>query len=72
MKVGIEIPEDLHRRLKVEAARRQVKLKDAFEEAITAWLKPVEPAPDAEFQEQLRIAKEGMVRYRETLRELAK
>lgn len=71
MKVGIEIPEELHRRLKVEAARRQVKLKDAFEEAITAWLKPADPAGDAEFQEQLRIAKEGMARYRDTLRELA-
>lgn len=72
MKVGIEIPEELHVQVKVKAAQRGVKLKDAWREALEVWVRGPDSPNNAEFDEQLRIAREGMKRYRTTLRELAR
>lgn len=72
MKVGIEIPEELHVQVKVKAAQRGVKLKDVWREALEVWVRSPDSPTSAEFDEQLRIAREGMKRYRTTLRELAR
>ncbi|MCX6590715.1 MAG: hypothetical protein NTZ56_04240 [Acidobacteria bacterium] len=71
MAVGIEIPEERYRRLKAEADVRQVSVEDACVEAITNWLQPALRTHNTELDEQLRIAKQGMVHFRDTLRELA-
>ena len=41
VKVGIEIPRELHTRVKIEAARRRIKIKDACREALRAGSKQV-------------------------------
>ena len=72
MKVGIEIPGELQQRLKIEAARRNVRMKDVWREAAERWLAAPDHGSDLEFQEQMRLAREGMARYRRALRELAR
>jgi len=72
VKVGIEVPASLHQRVKIEAAQRNLKLKDAYREAIESWLTPPQPERDEEFHRQMAIAREGMKRYRNALRELAR
>lgn len=38
IKLGVEMPEEMRRQVKTEAARRGVKMKDAVFEAFDAWL----------------------------------
>jgi len=72
VKVGIEIPASLHQRLKIEAAQRNLKMKDVYREALESWLTPPQPERDAEFHRQMAIARKIMVDYREALKELAR
>ncbi len=72
VKVGIEIPRELHTRVKMEAARRRIKIKDACREAFEGWLKAGDGEPDAEFRRQMGIAREAMTRYHRALKELAR
>jgi hypothetical protein len=58
---GIAIPE-----IENEAARRSVSSEDLCREALTFWFPTSDVASDSEFQEQLRIAREAMRRYRDT------
>jgi predicted transcriptional regulator len=69
--VGIELPDELLRRIEKEAERRGISREDLCREALAAWFPTSDVENDPEFQEQLRIAREGMRRYRDTLRELA-
>lgn len=45
-KVGLEISTDLHHRVKTEALRRGVKMKDATEQAFESWLDTSTEQPD--------------------------
>ena len=72
VKVGIEIPRELHTRVKIEAARRRIKIKDACQEAFEGWLKTCDGEQDAEFQRQMGIARGAMTRYHRALKELAR
>lgn len=47
-KLGLEIPVDLHQRIKVETARRGVKMKDATEQAFESWLGTSAELPDSD------------------------
>jgi hypothetical protein len=38
IKFGIELPKELHRQVKIAVATRGLKMKDASEQAFTAWL----------------------------------
>jgi hypothetical protein len=38
IKFGIELPKELHRQVKIAVATRGLKMKNASEEAFTAWL----------------------------------
>jgi hypothetical protein len=38
IKFGIELPKELHRQVKIAAATRGLKMKDASEQAFTGWL----------------------------------
>jgi hypothetical protein len=71
VKVGLELPEELVRRIENEAARRNVSAEDLCSEALGDRFAMRDAESDSEFHEQLRIAREGMRRYRDTLRELA-
>lgn len=72
LKVGIELPAELHQRLKIESARRKVKMKDVYREALENWLAPKEDGEDDEFRRQMAIARRVMGDYREALKELAR
>lgn len=39
IKFGIELPKELHRQVKIAVATRGLKMKEASEQAFTAWLK---------------------------------
>lgn len=41
IKAGVEITESLHLEIKIEAARRRLKMKDAVRQAFELWLKDV-------------------------------
>lgn len=41
IKFGIELPKELHRQVKIAVATRGLKMKDASEQAFTAWLEAV-------------------------------
>jgi hypothetical protein len=45
IKIGVEMSEDLHRRMKSTAAARGMKLKDATREAFEAWLNGASAQP---------------------------
>ena len=72
LKVGIELPAELHQRLKVEAARRNIKMKDVYREALEIWLTPNGEEDGEEFRRQMTVAREGMSKYKNALRELAR
>jgi hypothetical protein len=42
IKFGIELPKELHRQVKIAVATRGLKMKDASEQAFTAWLEAAE------------------------------
>lgn len=46
MKVTFDLPDDLYRALKVEAARSDRNVRDLAAEAIERWLESVEDAED--------------------------
>jgi predicted DNA-binding protein len=46
MKVTLELPDDLYRAVKVEAARADRTVRDITQEAIEAWLTQLEDAED--------------------------
>jgi plasmid stability protein len=46
MKVTIELPDDLYRAVKVEAARSDRSVRDIVDEALEAWLSSAEEAED--------------------------
>ena len=71
VKVGIELPEELLQRIEKEAERRSLSKEELCREALAARFPTRDAENDSEFQEQLRIAREGMRLYRDTLRELA-
>lgn len=71
MTLGIEIPDDLIHRIETEATRRNLSPQDVCREALESCFPPPDPAANPEFVEQIRLAREGMRRYRDTLRELA-
>ena len=72
IQVGIRLPADLHQRLKMEAVKRRLPMKEVFREALEGWLAPKEDGEDEEFQRQMAIARAGMAKYRDALRELAR
>lgn len=72
VKVGIEIPRQLHQRLKIEAARRNMKIKDVCREAFEAWLAADGAVRDDEFTKQMGLAREAMARYHRTLKEMSR
>ncbi|MGA9626453.1 MAG: hypothetical protein WBQ65_18415 [Bryobacteraceae bacterium] len=41
IKFGIELPKELHRQVKIAVATRDLKMKEASEQAFTAWLEAV-------------------------------
>ena len=41
IKFGIELPKELHRQVKIAVATRSLKMKEASEQAFTAWLEAV-------------------------------
>ena len=41
IKFGIELPKELHRQVKIAVATRGLKMKEASEQAFTAWLEAV-------------------------------
>ena len=69
--VAIEISDELIQRIETEPARRKVSPQDVCREALEASFPPPDSAANPEFAEQIRLAREGMRRYRDTLRELA-
>ena len=56
IKLGIEIPAELHRRVKIEAATRGVKMKQATSEAFTAWLEVAADIPALTPEESVHVA----------------
>lgn len=71
MRISVELSHRLLRRIEEEATRRGVSAQDLCRDLLEASL----PASDAtsahEFHEQMRLAREGMRRYRDTLHDLA-
>jgi hypothetical protein len=47
VKIGIEIPEDLHVAVKMEAARRRMKIKEVVKQAFEGWLAAKSSSPPA-------------------------
>ena len=58
MKVTIDLPDELYRAVKVEAARMDRSVRDVVDEALEAWLTAAEEAEDRE------SAAEALVEYR--------
>jgi len=58
MKVTIDLPDELYRAVKVEAARSDRSVRDVVEEALEAWLSNAEEAEDRE------SAAEALAEYR--------
>jgi plasmid stability protein len=48
VKVTIELPDELYRAVKVEAARSDRSVRDIVDEALEAWLAAAEEAEDRE------------------------
>lgn len=48
MKVTIDLPDELYRAVKVEAARTDRSVRDVVDEALEAWLSAAEEAEDRE------------------------
>jgi plasmid stability protein len=48
MKVTIDLPDELYRAVKVEAARTDRSVRDVVDEALEAWLSSAEEAEDRE------------------------
>jgi plasmid stability protein len=57
MKVTIDLPEELYRAVKVEAARTDRSVRDVVDEALEAWLSAAEEAEDR------RSAAEALAEY---------
>ncbi len=55
IKVGIELPAHLHHHLKVEAAKRNLKMKEVFREALENWLTPSKTARMTNFAVRWRL-----------------
>jgi plasmid stability protein len=51
MKVTIDLPDDLYRAVKVEAARSDRSVREVVDEALEAWLAAAEEAEDRESAE---------------------
>jgi|GEM_PF-1868897 len=47
IKFGIELPKELHRQVKIAVATRGLKMKEASEQAFTAWLESVNQTGEA-------------------------
>jgi len=47
IKFGIELPKELHRQVKIAVATRGLKMKEASEQAFTAWLESVNQSGEA-------------------------
>src|SRR5437016_6966166 len=63
--LGVILPKELIRRLKADEGKNILVVESSDG---TLQLEP----SDAEFEEQMKIARDGMARYRNTLRALAK
>ncbi len=72
MQLSVRLPADLHKRHKLEAVKRRLPVKEVFREALDTWLAPKRDGEEEEFQQQIAIASEGMVKYRNALRQLAR
>lgn len=73
MKVTLDLPEDLYRAIKVEAARLDRTVRDIAEQALDEWLVRLEDAEDiaaAEEAEQ-EYAREGGISAEEFFRTVA-
>lgn len=67
IKFGVECPASVKRALKIAAARRDISLKDAYEEAFRLW------AEDADLTENLGIVlRDGNEAMRDEARRLLK
>ena len=51
MKVTIDLPDELYRAIKVEAARSDRSVRDIVDEALEAWLTAAEEAEDRQSAE---------------------
>jgi plasmid stability protein len=58
MKVTIDLPDELYRAIKVEAARADRSVRDVVDEALETWLAAAEEAEDRE------SAAEALAEYR--------
>ncbi len=58
MKVTIDLPDDIYRAVKVEAARSDRSVREIVDEAIRAWLEA------AETKEDLESAQAALAEYR--------